>query len=547
MTANRTDLALIGVLLFSLAGCQGVHFHNQADAKRAAKAVETYESVELFSVIETGIANVDALTAAEIETKKNLDQAEAGILTSDILGSIPTTGDQPAGWPLLLDDTNKALESFGLSLFNEPERIESLNAEIKESLANLEPNTLLERLVFALPANVRERRDEIETHEELVSEFHDFYPDHNVLPTDCEKTPRNRTQLDKLFDKEGLPDGEAKEDYGQLSLESCNHILELQAKIEMANRIVNANEDVSELAKLLTKTRVSVADRKSRADSLRKSFKEAERELARAEKALSDAADGDNDALDALKKKLADSLEKLEELGKKAADLPLVGDELNADLLGGLVTRVNELAPDQDSAEAIVAKGLLSILKTNPGISRRLGYEAVPSVNVLLLELALQRLNYQMAFAQFEKEKSELGLLEQSFASWQDELQSWVQVATALRARNLARPDLTNGKPLVKYLPMASPEEQEDIIRALVAYNLALSDRARREMIGIEQRNLIRRTSLEASKIALTAWNDLIRVPLNEVKAYHDGGITTEEIAALINAVGLTAIAVGVN
>ena len=53
--------------------------------------------------------------------------------------------------------------------------------------------------------------------------------------------------------------------------------------------------------------------------------------------------------------------------------------------------------------------------------------------------------------------------------------------------------------------------------------------------------------SVDLSSIALEARNDLIRAPLQEITAYHEGGIRTEEIAALLQALSMAGIAVGVN
>jgi hypothetical protein len=53
--------------------------------------------------------------------------------------------------------------------------------------------------------------------------------------------------------------------------------------------------------------------------------------------------------------------------------------------------------------------------------------------------------------------------------------------------------------------------------------------------------------SLDYSEASLQARNDLIRAPLQEITAYHEGGIRTDELAALLQALGLGAVGVGVN
>ena len=63
----------------------------------------------------------------------------------------------------------------------------------------------------------------------------------------------------------------------------------------------------------------------------------------------------------------------------------------------------------------------------------------------------------------------------------------------------------------------------------------------------VRKNEAIRRKGREASKIALAAWNDYIQAPLLEIKTYHEGGITTEEIANLLQVIGLGAISGGFN
>ena len=53
--------------------------------------------------------------------------------------------------------------------------------------------------------------------------------------------------------------------------------------------------------------------------------------------------------------------------------------------------------------------------------------------------------------------------------------------------------------------------------------------------------------ALDASETALAAWNNLIGVPLEQLVAVHSAGITSEQIAALINAAGFTAVSISVD
>jgi hypothetical protein len=53
--------------------------------------------------------------------------------------------------------------------------------------------------------------------------------------------------------------------------------------------------------------------------------------------------------------------------------------------------------------------------------------------------------------------------------------------------------------------------------------------------------------ALENSSAAFAQWSNLIGVPLSQLVAYHESGIKSEDLANLINAAGLSAIAAGVH
>jgi hypothetical protein len=60
--------------------------------------------------------------------------------------------------------------------------------------------------------------------------------------------------------------------------------------------------------------------------------------------------------------------------------------------------------------------------------------------------------------------------------------------------------------------------------------------------------DLEHRQSLVDNRHAIQAWDNIIDVPIDQLQAYHEDGIKPEDLSDLIiKAVGLTAIAVGVN
>ena len=107
---------------------------------------------------------------------------------------------------------------------------------------------------------------------------------------------------------------------------------------------------------------------------------------------------------------------------------------------------------------------------------------------------------------------------------------------------------LSKQKTLVEVLDAAQPAQRQQIAEVLVAYGFAkLSVEGRQNALSAQLRDRYRAQSLDTTEVAVEAWNDLIRAPLAEITAYHEGGITAEDIARLIHAIGIAAIAIGVN
>ena len=111
-------VALSCLLLMSCA--HGVHLHNEADAERARKALETYETVDLGSITRVGIENVTALNEAEAETQARLTQLGFQIELTDLIASNPEVSDKNGklaqGWPRLVEETEDVLKALGSSI-----------------------------------------------------------------------------------------------------------------------------------------------------------------------------------------------------------------------------------------------------------------------------------------------------------------------------------------------------------------------------------------------------------------------------------------------
>jgi len=52
---------------------------------------------------------------------------------------------------------------------------------------------------------------------------------------------------------------------------------------------------------------------------------------------------------------------------------------------------------------------------------------------------------------------------------------------------------------------------------------------------------------IDQSEVAFAQWENVLSVPIGQLVEYHSGGIRPEDVANLINALGLGAIGYGVN
>ena len=241
--------------------------------------------------------------------------------------------------------------------------------------------------------------------------------------------------------------------------------------------------------------------------------------------------------------------EKIKYILDLSKNLPLIGNEIKSELIADMLTKYENLLNDGDSTEISMAKEILGILGRDPEVAYRLGLrrQRVPSLNALILELAIHRLRYQYAISQFDFDKLKLKLLREKKATYDNELIACIKVGNAVDELGKdERKKLTNNS-LDVYFKKASPEHKKLVIKALTAFGTA-------QAYGINSRLLIddkltaleRNTNLKDSQLALTTWKDYIGAPLKEIKAYHEGGITYDDVAKTMYAVGLGVIAGGV-
>jgi uncharacterized coiled-coil DUF342 family protein len=526
-------------------GCaSGVHIHNNAEAQRARRALETYEKMDLGSITRIGIDNVTALNEVETETHNKLARLGFQIELSEIIGSTPKPsteeGQLAQGWLRLVEETDSALKSLGSSL-------DTPKPDIESSLMHFEENT-------------RDLEHEIRVFESTASDFRTGYPD-SPLETNWKKVVRDDAKLTALFAKHKTPE-QQQEDYREWVVDPAHLVHEISDKVKAGS--VSAPEELRNEIAALEK---SLKERKSQTRKLTAAFKAAKNALAEAEKSLALAEEQkDTKVIDAMrvkaKEKINGAVEEMGKVFKKGANIPVLGERLNVSVLMDLTSRLDDLKGAEDSPGYKVATSLLEILRTDPEMSERLGLGSVPPINALILELALHRMKYEQARARQNYEDADLRFLKLIRSTYTEEARAYVWTAASIRekrkreaeavaAQRLSQAQLNTLResPIDAYFNgKATAEMKAAVVRALTAYGVAQTRGFdQRRGIDIERRALVRRNGLEMSRISLTAWNALLRAPLDEIVRYHEGGITSREVADALFAIGLGAIAVGVN
>jgi hypothetical protein len=216
-----------------------------------------------------------------------------------------------------------------------------------------------------------------------------------------------------------------------------------------------------------------------------------------------------------------------------------------ADLLGPAPT---DEKPDPAGGKPAAPTGgplARAIAASLPSIDAFLSKGQAPPVTALVLEaenLRLQREGLKRRIAAADKQ---IALLFAERDAIREEVR-WLTKAS----RSVAEVR-TNCKPtgdLAADLQSLLPSCRENGLRALIFYanswNLGrvVEDQVRYTRIAGRHAS-----ALDASDTALAQWQNLIAVPMSQLVAYHGSGIKPEDIVALMQALGVGGIAVGVN
>lgn len=366
-----------------------------------------------------------------------------------------------------------------------------------------------------------------------------------------------------------------------------------------ANAQVAANEYVQQCTALLAKDasfRASLAPVKkgselgkaiSEAQNLAAERARAEQEVAKAKKQFDDAVKAYKAALakgplDDVRAAAAKLQERLDALGKASqavakllpneaarGELAKLEEQLNAvdGLLDALRAKAEDPAKDKsaDSATTEDEATLLKVAATIRELSRAIDAGHHPRTGALLIQQEHLRFMLARARAAVALDDARIALVERRRDAMIEEvnwlLKSRRSVSTIMTlaaspegnsVRN-ASPDCRaalQDKDLLGSIPAPAPCTSRVDVRIATALNQYAASwtiaRLAEQEAAVQEIGLLHVAVVDASESAFAEWQALLDVPLSQLETYYAGGLRSEDVANLINAVGLGAIAIRV-
>lgn len=561
LPGRRIVTALSLFLLFLTGGC--THLHSDTNEKTARNASETLQKLNVAGINTTARVNLAKLDNAEIEAAANFNDVRLRQDLLHVLNPSPSdlvdgSSNARVGWPKLKRERDAFLESLDVNDDDAYTKIcqrEGARQHLQADIIDLKKEEKqTKRIILGIDGSV-----DIPTRLKDCQIILGGINDENQCNS-------KKGDVDKQICHLCWRQTEIKKKEAELTIRN--------QKIALENELSNSKEEAESL--------------KSAYDEAKKAYDKAVKRLAKMEKddkeSASEGAEGSVDGNQTEEQKIAEKKEATDQLAsasdkiakalEAAKKFPLVESELQGDFLSGMIVDINFLAGAEDDATqdgaSSQAKNVQALWKVAQRTSDRFAKVDRPNVNSLRLELALHRLRYERLSTLMKARQEELTIHEGHLQLIEREAALWIQIARATDNRyrgincgkNLIDPDalstrdlnrLNRGVPVITFFEeqknnvASGREKRRAIARILLAYAAAKEAHRAQDLMRIRAIQLNQSVAVGMSEISVSAWNDLLAAPVAELLQYHEGGVTTQEIANLINALGLGAIAWGVN
>lgn len=496
------------VLCLVVNGC-GLHLHRPEDAKLAQAASAAFTDAKLTEALKTEFDNAAAILNEEVAAIQRHSNARRDRLISAIIGG----ATNETFWKILTDYSNNRLMDLlgempsGKNWENIKKVLDAQNA-LYNKFVTLRGDYLAYEVIRTSQDPSLNRIGARLTAEDEGKLAEPVKTQYNLYLAPLQKY--------KALEKEASISNFTKGTVGTI----------LGLRKTQEENLRKANDAAKQLKTDFESVTKKRDDKIAEANSPGKS-------LDQISKALQEAANQAADAKSTLKKALDGPSSNLEGLHKKLIATEEIRGQI-AELLTAAADAVAGKKPKQPSAEnSQKAKFLASVTAIRAGVDGA----AYPRISDLLLEserLRIETDRLQGLIALEEERKTlfdlQLTALGQEITALYRVLQ---QIASTTPSGVLAEEQ--------------SVKTQEAAVTSLLYLAEAWSSgRTPAEVIGFLISGIDHRAALHNSSSSFAQWANLIGVPLSKLVAYHESGIKSGDLANLINAAGLSAIAGGV-
>ena len=522
MIVNRIPFYLL--FLCCLMGCKSAHLYNSARHELALKAESAYEEVNLSGALDQEYELLESLLAQELEIVENQTLARRDARLWQIIGA-KTSKDS---YVYLKSEIEKRLKTLAGSPEVAVQFVMKLE-DVKSRESSLE--------VFKDAYNAQRKGND---------------PRPGCSASKCNGTSPDDDELAKANSSPA-----ARVAY-KLCLRGCcglqNAYSELDQLFEdqptseigiLTSEVNNFNNEYASFKKLLsTRSRAFSAKQNEYAQALKKPDSKIAGKTIELENKMLDLENSVNDYIEKVPEEVL-AMFNFEAQSEKLDFLKSSVDELLGELING---DGSEYGPE-DQMHLQVA----SFVKEFEGRIQNLGK---PKAKDLLLESEFLRIEKKQVEEKIKNARSTLSLKEDRRDAMVEELKWLVKSYDGIATIEKDYIDCFN-QPLFKIIDGETSNSnckndidrvQEITAYALINYTTSWTlGRVPQEIIDYKIIHNSHIAALKESEQALKKWDALLQIPLSQIAEWEARGVKSEQISTFINAIGLGAVAVGVN
>jgi hypothetical protein len=542
-----------------LQGCGTLYLHNAGAEKSAKEARDAFQKADTAALFQHAASELKSdLTNQQDAAQRQVAAAQDMTLALLIEG---TKDKRP--WVELDDIVKPRLKSLlgtddGVKKFLERNDVDALRTTHLTNLRNIEKDRLNLEKFGKLYGRVGTAKNRCQDQDPRAHPMDEQPPeeDSEGAKTIYPKLEKACIEFAKLLDVEeegrmiGLDPKELKGEVGS-AYEMLKQLEHARADLKSAQE-----ELKKEIDKLKRKYDIALAAAKQnpKATALQTDLKQAATALTDYLKDIEDAEKVVDRVKEATQGKV--NLAPI----RRATDVSVgyVGDLVQAQVLetnlNALLTQaIDPTKAPQTDAEKGAQTYLLLTIRAVDAFARLQDVSSdptkVPSPNALLIGIAYERYRQSVARTTEALIEQRIAARSAEFAATIEELyQLWMAAKAAEEMSKASCGQGTVGFSDFVSRCKGDRNAEQSAAKALIFYDRAWSLGQAEEISAAMTDSAARlQYAVEMARVSAQAWFDLLSPAIQELVAYGEGGLRQETIANLINALGLGAIAVGVN